>query len=48
MQGADNKYQGFASFKNACDSIVFGNSSWVNRGLAGTVLYSAYIKEYNG
>lgn len=46
--GAEYKYPGFKSIKEACDTILFGNSSWVDRAVPGTVIHSAYIKQYDG
>ena len=46
--GAENKYPGFKSFKSACDAILLGNRATLNFCPAGTILHSAYIKEYNG
>ena len=46
--GAEYKYPGFQKFKDACDAIFFGNRAALNGCIAGTILHSAYIKEYNG
>ena len=46
--GAENKYPGFKTFKSACDAILLGNRATLNFCPAGTILHSAYIKEYNG
>ena len=46
--GAENKYPGFKAFKSACDAIILGNRATLNFCPAGTILHSAYIKEYNG
>lgn len=46
--GAEYKYPGFKAFKSACDAIILGNRATLNFCPAGTILHSAYIKEYNG
>ena len=46
--GATKKYPGFEAFKSACDAIILGNRATLNFCPAGTILHSAYIKEYNG
>ena len=46
--GAEYKYPGFKAFKSVCDAIILGNRATLNFCPAGTILHSAYIKEYNG
>ena len=45
---AELRYPGFKAFKSACDAILLGNRATLNFCPAGTILHSAYIKEYNG